>query len=191
MTNNLDVFINFETVKGTIRLGDDSTIESCGRGTVRILAKISHGHVSPVYLKRDLWIPGLGSCSLLSWRSIVSLGKGFCLVSSGSDIHVLGKIKLRLSGESLTDMIMLYKKRRSQPSGLLTNCGTKPLDIHHLIISKAPTTPTLSTSPKTQRLAMRNLHYTQKHKAKACINNRDTLRYTVGINSLLPYRKIF
>jgi len=36
MTNNLDLFINFETMKGTVRLGDNSIIESCGRGTVMI-----------------------------------------------------------------------------------------------------------------------------------------------------------
>ena len=50
MTNNLNLFINFETVKGTVRLGDDSVIETCGRGTVVILAKTSIGHVSSVYL---------------------------------------------------------------------------------------------------------------------------------------------
>jgi len=66
MTNNLDLFINFETVKGTIRLGDDSIIESCGRGTVMILAKTSLAHISSVYLERVLWVPGLGSWTLLS-----------------------------------------------------------------------------------------------------------------------------
>jgi len=66
MTNNLDLFMNFETVKGTVRLGDDSVIETCGRRTVVILAKTSIGHVSSVYLERVLWVPSLGSCSLLS-----------------------------------------------------------------------------------------------------------------------------
>jgi len=66
MTNNLDLFINFETVKGTVRLGNDSEIETCSRGTVIILAKTSTGHVSSVYLGSVLWVPGLGSCSLLS-----------------------------------------------------------------------------------------------------------------------------
>jgi len=75
MTNNLDIFTNFKTVKGTVRLGDDSVIESCGRGTVMILAKTSTGHVSSIYLERVLWVPSLGSCSLLSWCAIVSLGK--------------------------------------------------------------------------------------------------------------------
>jgi len=88
MKNNLDLFINFETVKGTVRLGDDSVIETCGRGTVVILAKTSTGHVSSVYLERVLWVPSLGSCSLLSWRAIVSLGKGFSLASSGKDMYI-------------------------------------------------------------------------------------------------------
>ena len=48
MTNNLNLFINIETVKGTVRLGDDSVIETCGRGTVVILAKPWIGHVSSV-----------------------------------------------------------------------------------------------------------------------------------------------
>jgi len=61
MTNNLDLVINFETVKGTVRLGDDSVIETCGRGTVVILAKTSIGHVFSVYLERVLWVPSLGS----------------------------------------------------------------------------------------------------------------------------------
>jgi len=85
--------MNFKTVKGTVRLGDDSIIESCGRGTVIILAKTSLGHVSSVYGKRVLWVPSLGSCSLLSWRAIVSLGKGFSLVSSGRDMYVFRENK--------------------------------------------------------------------------------------------------
>jgi len=87
MTNNSDLFIDFETIKGTVRLGDDSVIETCGCGTVMILAKTSLGHVSSVYLERVLWVPSLGSCSLLSWRAIVSLGKGFSLASSGKDMY--------------------------------------------------------------------------------------------------------
>ena len=63
MTNNLDLLINFETEKGTVRLGDDSVIESCGRGTVKILAKASDGHVSPVYPERVLWVPSLVCCN--------------------------------------------------------------------------------------------------------------------------------
>ena len=93
MTNNLDRFINFETMKGTVRYGDDSIIESCGRGTVMILAKTSLDHVSSVYLKRVLWVPSLGSCSLLSWRAIVSLRKGFSLVSSGRDMYIFREKK--------------------------------------------------------------------------------------------------
>jgi len=54
MTNNLDLFINFETLKGTVGLGDDSVIETSGRGTVVILAKTSIGHVSSIYLERIL-----------------------------------------------------------------------------------------------------------------------------------------
>ena len=60
MTNDLDLLMNFETEKGTVRLDDDSVIESCGRGTVKIVAKTSDGHVSPVYLERVLWVPSLG-----------------------------------------------------------------------------------------------------------------------------------
>jgi len=41
MTNNLDLFINFETVKDTVRLGDDSVIKTCDRATVMILAQTS------------------------------------------------------------------------------------------------------------------------------------------------------
>jgi len=88
MTNNPDLLMNFETVKGTVWLGDDSVIETCGRGTVVILTKTSIGHVSSVYLKRVLWVPGLGSCSWLAWRAIVSLGKGFSLASSGKDMYI-------------------------------------------------------------------------------------------------------
>ena len=66
MTNNSDLFIDFETIKATVRLGDNSVIETCGCGTVMILAKTSLGHVFSVYLERVLWVPSLGSCSLLS-----------------------------------------------------------------------------------------------------------------------------
>jgi len=93
MTNNLDLFINFETVKGAVMLDDDSVIETCGRGTVVILAKTSIGHVSFVYLERVLWVPSLGSCSWLSWRAIVSLGKGFSLASSGKDMYIFRENK--------------------------------------------------------------------------------------------------
>ena len=75
MTNNLDLFINFKTMKDTVRLGDNSVIEICGQETVVILAKTSDGHVSSVYLECVLWVPGLGSWSLLSRRAILSLGK--------------------------------------------------------------------------------------------------------------------
>ena len=88
MTNNLDFFINFETTKSTGRLGDDSEIEICSCGAVMIMAKISTGHVSPVYLERVLWIPSFGCCSLLLWHAIVSLGKGISLASSGKDMYV-------------------------------------------------------------------------------------------------------
>ena len=37
MSNNFDHFIHFETIKGTFRLGDDSIMETYGRGTVMIL----------------------------------------------------------------------------------------------------------------------------------------------------------
>jgi len=93
MTNNTDRFIDFETVKGTVRLGDDSVIETCGHGTVMILAKTSLGHVSSVYPEYDLWVPSLGSCSLLSWRAIVSLGKGFSLASFGKDRYIFRENK--------------------------------------------------------------------------------------------------
>ena len=75
-------------MKATVRLGDDSGIETCGRGTVVIFAKTSIRHVYSVYLERVLWVPSLGSCSLLSWRAIVSLGKGFSLASSRKDIYI-------------------------------------------------------------------------------------------------------
>jgi len=93
MTNNLDLFINFETVKGTVRLSDDSDIEACGRGTGVILAKISICHVSSVYLERVLWVPSLGSCSWLSWRAIVSWGKRFSLASCGKDMYIFRENK--------------------------------------------------------------------------------------------------
>ena len=93
MTNNSDLFIDSETVKGTVRLGDNSVIETCGRATVMLFAKRSLGHVSSVYLERVLWVPRLGSCSLLSWRAIVSLEKGFSLASSGKDMYVSRKNK--------------------------------------------------------------------------------------------------
>ena len=57
MTNNLDLFINFETMKSTVTLGDDSIIETCGRGTVMIIAKTSLRHVSSVYLEHVLLVP--------------------------------------------------------------------------------------------------------------------------------------
>jgi len=93
MTNNIDLVINFETVKGTVRLGHDSVIDTCGCGTVVILAKTSISHVSSEYLERVLWVPSLGSCSLLSWRAIVSLGKGFSLDSSGKDTYIFKENK--------------------------------------------------------------------------------------------------
>ena len=67
MTSNLDLLINFEPEKGTVKLGDDSIIESCGRGTVRLMAKTSNGHVTPVFLQHVLWAPKLGLSNLLSW----------------------------------------------------------------------------------------------------------------------------
>ena len=99
--SNLDLLMNFETEKGTVRLGDDSVIESCGCGTVKILAKTSDGHFSPVYLEHVLWVPSLGCCNLLSWRAMVSLGKGFSLVSSGPDMYVLRENKREVIGGKL------------------------------------------------------------------------------------------
>ena len=93
MTNNLDLFINFETVKGTVRLGHYSIIETCSRGTIVILAKTSIGHVSSVYLKCVLWVASLGSCSLLYWQAMVALGKGVSLASSRKDMYILRKNK--------------------------------------------------------------------------------------------------
>ena len=93
MTNILDLFINFETVKGTVRLGDNSIIVTCGCGKVVMLAKTYIGHVSSLYLEHLLWVPSLGSCSLLSWPAIVSLGKGFSLASSGKDMYVFRENK--------------------------------------------------------------------------------------------------
>jgi len=93
MTNNLDFFINVETRKGTVRLGDDSVIETGGRGTGVILGKTSICHVSSVYLERVLWLPSLGSCSLLSWWAIVCIGKGFSLASSGKNMYIFSENK--------------------------------------------------------------------------------------------------
>ena len=75
-------------MKGNVRLDDDSTIDICGRGTVMILAKTSLGHVASVYLERVLCVPSLSCGNLLSWRAIVSMGKGFSLASSGKDIYI-------------------------------------------------------------------------------------------------------
>ena len=47
-------------MKGTLRLGDNSVIETYGHGTVMILAKTSVGKVSSVYLEHVLWVPSLG-----------------------------------------------------------------------------------------------------------------------------------
>jgi len=48
MRNNLALVINFETVKGTVRLGDDCVIETCGRGTrVRYGADGAPENVAP------------------------------------------------------------------------------------------------------------------------------------------------
>jgi len=115
-----------------------------------IFAKTSLGHVSSIYLEHVLWVPSLGSCSLLSWRAIVSLGKGFALVSSRRDMYVLRENKTEVIWESLTDKILLYKKRKSRLRNFLTNNGMRPLDILRLTISKPTTTLTLSTSPKFQ-----------------------------------------
>jgi len=84
MTNNLALFIYFETVKGTVGSGDDLVLETSGHGTVVILAETSIGHVSTEYLERVLRVSSLGSCSLLSWYTIVSLGTGLSLASSGN-----------------------------------------------------------------------------------------------------------
>jgi len=80
-------------MKGTVRLGDNSVIETCGRGTVMILAKTSIGDVFSVYLEHVLWVLCLGSCSLLSWHAIVSLQKGFSLASYGKDMYIFGENK--------------------------------------------------------------------------------------------------
>ena len=93
MTNNIDHFINFATVKGTVRLGDNSVMETCGRGTVVILAKPSLCHFACLYRQRVLWVPSLGSYSLLSWRAIVSLGKGFSLARSAKDMYIFRENK--------------------------------------------------------------------------------------------------
>ena len=63
----------------------------------------------------------------------------------------IGKIKQKLSGESLMDKIMLCKKRKSRQRRWLTNSGTKPLDIPYVTISKATTTTTLATSLKFRK----------------------------------------
>ena len=112
MTNNLDLLINFQPEKGTVRLGDDSVIESCGRGTVKILAKTSDGQVTPVYLQRVLWVPELGCCSLLSWRAIVSLGKGFSLRSSGGDMNVLRENKTEVIWGKLEDQEYVVQEEK-------------------------------------------------------------------------------
>ena len=96
MTNNFDLFITFETMKGTVRLGDDSVIEIWGRGTVVILAKTSIGHVSSIYLERVLWVSSLVSCSLLSWHAILSLGKGFSVPSSGKEMNIFRENKAKV-----------------------------------------------------------------------------------------------
>jgi len=93
MTNNLDLFINLEIVKGTVRLGYNPIMESSGHGTVMILGQTSVGHVSSVYLERVLRVPSLGSCSLLSWHTSVSVRKGFSLLSSGRDMYVFRENK--------------------------------------------------------------------------------------------------
>jgi len=100
MTKNLDLFINFETVKGIVRLGNDSVIETCGCGTVVILAKTSIHHVSSVYQERILWLTSLNTCSLLSWCAIVALGKEFSLASSGKDMYIFRESKTGYRGKA-------------------------------------------------------------------------------------------
>src|SRR5437879_12859368 len=102
MTSNLDLLINFEPEKGTVKLGDDSVIESCSRGTVRLMAKTSNGCVAPVFLPCVLWVTKLGLSNLLSWRAIVSLGKGFSLSGNGKDIYI--------SRENKTDVLWVRLK---------------------------------------------------------------------------------
>ena len=63
----------------------------------------------------------------------------------------LGKIQQKLLGERLTDKIMLCKKRKNLRRSLLNNSMTKPLEIYHQTISKAPTTRTLSISLRFQK----------------------------------------
>ena len=58
-----------------------------------IMAKISTDHVFPIYLELILWVPSLHYCSLLSWRTIVSLRKRFSLASSGKDMYVFRENK--------------------------------------------------------------------------------------------------
>jgi len=101
MTNNLALFINFETVKGTVRLDDDSVKETCGCGTVVILAKTSIGHVSSVYIEGVLSVPSLGSCSLFPWRAIVALGEEFSLASSRNGMNIFSENKTELLGGKL------------------------------------------------------------------------------------------
>jgi len=112
MTNNLDLFINLETVKGTGRLGNGSVIETCSRGTVLILDKTSIGHISSLYLELVHWVPSVGSCSLLSTRAIVSFETGFSLASSGREMYIFRENKTEIIWGKLDgqDYIMQEEK---------------------------------------------------------------------------------
>ena len=71
-----------------MKLGDNSVIEICGCGIVVILAKTSLCHVFSLYLERVLWVPSYGWFTLLSWRTIVPLGKRFSLASFGKEFSI-------------------------------------------------------------------------------------------------------
>ena len=97
MTNNLDLCINFKTIKDTVKLSDNSVIERCGCGIVVILAKTSLCHVFSLYLERVLWVPSYGWFTLLSWRTIVPSGRDFLWLVPEKISQSLWKINQKLS----------------------------------------------------------------------------------------------
>ena len=86
MTNNPDLFLDLQSHQGRVKLGDDSSLNITGKGTIALQARLPNGKASPIVLQNVLYVPRLGSSNLLSWRAISSLG--FSLVGTDTDLFV-------------------------------------------------------------------------------------------------------
>jgi hypothetical protein len=66
MTNNLDLFINIVNRSREVKLGDNSKIESYGKGTIELQGKLPTGTALSLNLRDVLYVPKFGQSNLLS-----------------------------------------------------------------------------------------------------------------------------